>query len=194
MDTLVQMWRLTIVPAHTKRVWKCLDYVWGGQGRPFRQGWSWGREIPKKEDKASSTEIFLWLGAGPEWEFLHRHWLAQCESLALTKRGNTQAFLSAVGTRGRAGVRLKSCQQSEFNSWSQTPHSFAVTTISPLVWDSSPASAWYKVWLIFLSFPSQCPHAPQQVLPPSGLLPKFNSGLILLPRTTPVWILPYLHS
>lgn len=67
---LVQMWRLTVAPAHTKRVWKGLDYVTEvceeGRAGHSGRGEVGGRELPEKEDKASSTEILLWLGVGPE--------------------------------------------------------------------------------------------------------------------------------
>lgn len=91
------------------------------------------------------------------------------------------------------GVRLKSCQQSEFESWGQTLHSFAITMASLLVRDSSPPSDFIKCGAyIFLYLPF-----PVAQFPPASLVLFQSSPQVQLshyPSLSPACILPYLLS
>lgn len=103
------------------------------------------------------------------------------------------------------GVRLKSCQQSEFESWGQTLHSFAITMASLLVRDSSPASD-FKVRRIYISLSSlpsgpvpsskSCPlpvFSPSSALALSFSVPSLHPTLPSLPMLHRIGFL-HAHS
>lgn len=196
-----QIWRLTMAPAYQegmKRFGLCNWRLWGEQGRPLRQG---GRGDAWERRQIIQFRDFVVVGNGARVRIPAQAWACWVWIPCPHQRRSTQAFLSAaVVTRGGRRREAWGCQQSEFNSSGQTPYSFAMTMIFPLVWDSSPASAWYEVWVIgFLSslpstsvLPSKsCPllvFSPSSTLalsfsaPPPGSCPTFT------PNASPAWL------